>query len=297
MSMAQEYYDLMVDLGIDVVEVGYWGQTSKTSNPFYNMDREVLKLVTREQGLGNCSIMVDYHYCPKKLSSYPTADEQQDVTMIRLCSRKQDIEAAMEFARTLKEQTGLAISINAFNISNYLPSELMEVGEQLAQGPSDYVYFADTHGALDLQESYDRVFGPVVQILRQGGKQVGLHFHNHTGREYANYLAAVTNGIDMSDTTVFGIGKGAGNLRLEHVLDRGKLLPLMAFIQKYHDILSIGYNPYYPLSGAHSVCEAYAVQAKEMGLSLEAFDQFCRNMPVSQKDVYDRGLLQERGIL
>ena len=46
--------------------------------------------------------MIDYHYCSKVLSDYPKND-QKEIAMIRICSRKEDIPKSIEICRTTKE--------------------------------------------------------------------------------------------------------------------------------------------------------------------------------------------------
>jgi 4-hydroxy 2-oxovalerate aldolase len=46
----------------------------------------------------------------------------------------------------------------------------------------------------------------------------GLHLHDNRGLAYANSLVAIQKGIQWIDATAFGLGRGAGNLRLEQLL-------------------------------------------------------------------------------
>jgi isopropylmalate/homocitrate/citramalate synthase len=44
MEFAQEYYSLMTRLrGVELVELGYWKQTEKSENPFYNLNQDVVE--------------------------------------------------------------------------------------------------------------------------------------------------------------------------------------------------------------------------------------------------------------
>ena len=46
----------------------------------------------------------------------------------------------------------------------------------------DYVYFADTHGDMDLEKTYEKFKKP-LSILVKRGKKVGMHLHDHSGKE------------------------------------------------------------------------------------------------------------------
>ena len=92
MQFAQDYYSLVSSLDqVRYVELGYWKQTTKSTNPFYNLNFDTICNVTQRQELNNVSIMIDYHYCSKVLEDYPTGN-QSEIAMIRICSRKEDID-------------------------------------------------------------------------------------------------------------------------------------------------------------------------------------------------------------
>ena len=89
---AKEYFELISEIKeVTYVEMGYWKQTSKTNNTFYNLNLEKLEKITGLNPSKKVSIMVDYHYCSKYLSDYPKKSDQNIVEMIRVCSRKTDI--------------------------------------------------------------------------------------------------------------------------------------------------------------------------------------------------------------
>ena len=125
-KFAQDHYKSLCNIPeIKFIELGYWKQTSKSKNPFYNLNFEKVKKITLEKKLKNVSIMIDYHYCSKVLSDYPKND-QKEIAMIRICSRKEDIPKALKFAEQLKKYSRLNVSFNIFNSTNYNRSELLK---------------------------------------------------------------------------------------------------------------------------------------------------------------------------
>ena len=85
---------------VKFIELGYWKQVSKSKNIFYNLNLHKVKKITQGKKLKNVSVMADYHYCSKRLSDYPDSS-QKEIGMIRLCSRKEDIQKALKFAEKL----------------------------------------------------------------------------------------------------------------------------------------------------------------------------------------------------
>ena len=93
-------YKLVSDLGVTCMEMGYWKQTSKSKNRFFNLNMDTIKEITQEQGKNNIAVMIDYHYCSKNLKDYPTS-LQNEIKMIRMTARKDMIDDAYEFAVNL----------------------------------------------------------------------------------------------------------------------------------------------------------------------------------------------------
>ena len=163
-EFARDYYKTLSSLHqVGTLELGYWGQTSKTANTFYNLDYEKVCDVTEGSGLNNVSIMIDYHYCSHDLNDYPTHN-QKEISMIRMCARKEDIDEAILFGKELKRYTGLNVSFNIFNASNYSLYELTGLSSQIKDWPFDYVYLADTHGDLDLTVEFSR-FDEIAEFV------------------------------------------------------------------------------------------------------------------------------------
>ena len=67
------------------------------------------------------------------------------------------------------------------------------------------------------------MFKQYTKLIKQIGMIPGLHLHDHSGKAYFNYRNLQSAGFDSTDVSLGGLGKGLGNLRLEHVFDlRGR---------------------------------------------------------------------------
>ena len=290
MKFAQDYYSLMSKTNdVNYVELGYWGQTAKSTNTFYNLNYDSVLEITQGKKNNNVSIMIDYHYCGHNVVDYPTLD-QSEISMIRMCSRKQDIPDALTFGERLKKHTGIPISLNVFNSSSYTEDELAAIARAVADYPFDYVYFADTHGCLDFRYDYVR-FEEAVKILKNSGKKVGMHLHDHNGKAFLNYTLLENLKIDSTDTSVRGMGKGSGNLKLEHVVDKKDLAELANLIVNNEDILTMKPIPYELITSKYGLTDNYAKQGKDLQMNIKIFDKICSSISGQDKDTYDKGLL------
>ena len=78
-------------------------------------------------------------------------------------------------------------------------------------GKCDTVAFVDSYGALKPLEVLNFFKSiPVTKKLK-----IGCHFHNNCGLALANTLSALKGGCELADTTIKGMGRGAGNAETE----------------------------------------------------------------------------------
>ena len=275
------------------MELGYWKQTSKSKNRFFNLNMETVKQITGGQGKKNVCVMIDYHYCSKDLNDYPTSS-QNEIRMIRMTARKDMINDAFDFALKLKKHTGLEIAFNIFNTTNYTDIELNTVLDKVLQSNFDIIGFADTHGHLNLNNDITR-YEQKFKKIKESGKKTCFHLHNHTGKAYMNFVKCSESPyIDICDTSIGGLGKGAGNLKLEEVLEDDKALLLNIFINKYYNkLFKKTISPYYIVTGRFGITDNYATQALKLKLNMDTFNKFCSTISGLNKDNFNKLLLEE----
>lgn len=290
LKLAQDLYSFMSKVKkVKYIELGYWKQKAKSLNKFYDLDYEYVSKITRNKNLKNVSIMIDYHYCSKKISDYPT-NKQKKIAMIRVCSRKNDVKEALEFCNQLKKYTKLKISFNLFNTSNYTRSELLKYCKLISSYNLDYVYFADTHGCIDFSK-IKKIFKPSLKLFKQKKIKFGMHLHDHSGKGYFNYRFLNDFGFTMADFSIRGMGKGFGNLRTEFIIDEKYYPYLLNLITNYEDELTMYQNPYTLITAKYSVSDNYATQAKKLNFNPILFDKKISKIKGLKKDNFDLNYL------
>lgn len=289
MDFASKYYELMCKIPeIKFIELGYWKQSAKSDKPFYNLNLETVSKIVGKNKRNNVSIMIDYHYCSHNIDDYPTS-KQNIISMIRLCVRKEDMENGLEFGGKLKEVTGLNVSLNIFNASNYTPEELNKICEKVYKYPFDYVYFADTHGSMEFPKDF-YIFKESVKMLKDSNKKVGMHLHDHSGKAILNYNKLDELGFESTDTSIRGMGKGSGNLKLEFVVNKNNLIDVADFINEYNEVLTINPTPYELITALYSITDNYAKEAYLLGIPIKKFNDFCLKLNGLDKDTYNKKL-------
>lgn len=104
---------------------------------------------------------------------------------------------------------GLTTSANIALASRYDTAEFLEQVERVTRTGVDIVYFADTCAALFPERVEE------LTRLLTGLAPTGFHAHDFLSLALANSLVATSAGAGWIDASICGIGRGAGNLRLE----------------------------------------------------------------------------------
>ena len=283
---AQDHYRTLSKIpDIKYIELGYWKQTSKSSNPFYNLNLHTVNKITSKKKLNNVSVMIDYHYCSKNLFDYPKND-QKEIAMIRICSRKEDIPQALKFAERLKKYSKLNVSFNIFNSTNYNKDELIKVCKLVSKHKIDYVYFADTHGDMDLEKVYKKFKKP-LSLLTNSGKQVGMHLHDHSGKGYFNFRQLKKYKIKRCDSSIRGMGKGFGNLRTEQIIKPKYFNLIGSLVKEYNELLTMPQNIYTLITAQYAISDNYALHAKKINLNVKSFSKICSQVKGKDKDNFN----------
>jgi 4-hydroxy 2-oxovalerate aldolase len=205
---------------------------------------------------------VDLSKIPSKANSL--------VRMYRIAAHKEDVLPAIEICESIKSK-GYATSIQLMAINSYNKEDFKI--KELRESSLDYIYFADSYGSL-----FPRDIATYINILRNTNKKIGYHAHNSLQLAFATTLEAINQRIDIVDGTIYGMGRGSGNLPLETLIaylalshQKYNTIPILDLIAKYFIPLQKkipwGYSLPYMLSG---ILEIHPNYAKEVsGKSME----------------------------
>ena len=142
-------------------------------------------------------------------------------------------------------ELGLVVSINFALPTQYSLEQLLENANILLQLQPNLFYLADTCSALFPSYTFK-----LIQALRQLASpesEIGFHGHDFISLGLANSLAALEGGATWIDSSVGGIGRGAGNVKTEHLvaikcLDLNKVSPISTkeLVKTLNTLMSMG---------------------------------------------------------
>jgi len=189
---------------------------------------------------------------------------ESPVSLVRIACHVNEIEAALPACVWLKNQ-GYRVGLNLMQIADRDPAEVETAGKLCAGHPLDVLYFADSLGSMDP----DQTAVIVKSLRRHWSGALGIHTHDNMTRALANSLRAIEEGVTWVDCTASGMGRGPGNARTEYLAIAVQpsrpvpcnITPLLATIKQHFAPLKAQYgwgaNPYYYLAGMHGIHPTY----------------------------------------
>lgn len=262
-KMVRDVYYGIAKSGVDIIEIGFRDRPNKERTGVWCSTPESIinKLFN---GISGAAIALMVDLGKFDLQDIPLSSESL-VKIYRVACHKDKVFDAIDVCKTLAKK-GYKISIQLMGIDGYTDKEISDLIDPLKQSVINYVYFADSYGSLFPQD-----IKRYIEALRLTGKKIGFHAHNSLQFAFANTLEAIKNGVDIVDGTIYGMGRGAGNLPLEaliiyleHTMNNNKynVLPILDLIDRYfiglHNELKWGYSLPYMLSGTFQVHPDYA---------------------------------------
>lgn len=209
-NYAKQHVQMMDQAGVEWIEIGYRngsfkpidniGQTGLSPDAYIRSLREVAQ---------RPYICVMAH--PKNIPEQDLAHMRTlGVDMLRFCADQQNMARTLDYVREAK-QLGYTVCFNLTRISQHSVKMMARQAEQAVEAGADVIYLADSNGSM----TPERVERLVTTIHSVGQCEVGFHAHDNVGLAMSNSIAALNAGASFIDSSLRGMGKGAGNLKLE----------------------------------------------------------------------------------
>ncbi len=289
--------------GVDVMEVGFLtGEAKGREYSLFASLEEVARVLPRKKR-GKFVAMVALGELELDPGSLPPFDGET-LDGVRLSFRKGDRDKAFRWARELQDK-GYPVFFQPVGTVFYSDLELLHLVEQVNILEPYAFYVVDTLGSM-YREQVTRRFHLLDENLAPGIR-LGLHGHNNLQLAFANAQAVAalpTRRPLVVDSSVFGMGRGAGNLPTElmaQYLDRtgpGRY-DVSLILEAYDRFIAPlgqggqwGYSVAYHIAASHLCHPNYAAYLLEKGtLSMKELAQIVEEIPRDRRAQYDQDLI------
>ena len=241
-SFVRAVYRACTEASIDYMEIGY--KNSKEAfpkekyGPWRHCDEEDLFRIVgdhKANGTGmKLAAMADAGKSDWERDVIPA--DQSPLDMIRVAFYAHQVSEAVDMIQHAHAM-GYETTANLMAVSNISEAEIDTVLEAIAPTSVSTMVIVDSFGHL-YREQIDMLYTRYSAALAGTGKDVGIHAHNNLQLAFANTIEAIILGCNRVDSTIFGLGRGAGNCHTELLLGflrnpKFDLRPILQVIQDY----------------------------------------------------------------
>lgn len=258
--------------GVDIIELGYIDDKkgTETGRTQYISDKVIQSCILKHKKRNVTYVaMIDY-------GKFNIADlspcSEKGIDGIRMAFHKKNMLDMIDLGRQIIEK-GYKFYIQPMITLRYSDFELLELIDTVNRELPDAsaFYIVDSFGEMrpnDMSRMLNLVDHNLIPSMA-----LGFHSHNNLQLSYSNAMTMLqfpTNRNLILDCSIMGMGKGAGNLNTELLLEHlnlfyGKhyqIAPLLEVIDKVinqlHDEFYWGYAPEYYLSSVNHCTPSYA---------------------------------------
>ena len=300
----EDMIDLLNESNVDIIECGFLRDEK------YNADRSVFSSVEdlkpfispKKDNIMYVAMIALGDIDTSKISEF----DDSSIDGIRLTFHKGDWEEERQAAIDLM-QKGYKIFIQPVGTTTYDDSEFLELIDNINEIHPYAFYLVDTMGTM-YRKDLSRMFFMADNNLNPD-IVIGFHSHNNLQLSFSNaqeLMSFNTKRKIIVDSSVSGMGRGAGNLPTELITQyvnenlklRYKVMPLLSIIDRHLDSIYAktpwGYStPYYLASiyNCHPNYASYLMQKEK--LSVEEIGKILNAISLDERPIYDSKLVEK----
>ena len=289
---------------VDVIECGFLTERTKHIPDIskFNSMEELKEFIPRDKQ-GKIFVAMA-NFGEFDLKGMPTYDGRT-LDGIRLAFHKKDLDKALQEAKIVQEK-GYKLFLQAMVSLNYTDEEFINLLKEANKLEPYAFYIVDSFGAMRRKDLI-RLFYLVEHNLKSGIK-IGFHGHNNLQLAYSNaqsLLEIPTSRDLLIDSSIYGMGRGAGNLNTELLISylnnhRGTkyfLPPILSVIDEilvdFHERHPWGFTLAYYISAIHNAHPNYASYLDDKKtLTVEMMNEIFGHMEPARKSKYDADYIE-----
>ena len=303
-TQIQKIINSLEKSNVDIIECGYLnfknGQ-DLNSTLFKNINQ--IDNFIKPSNLSTKVVMINFlDFDPKNL---PLCNETS-VKGIRLAFHKKDIHEAIKNAYLIKEK-GYELYFQPMISKNYSDLEFLELLQKVNKLDPYAFYIVDSFGSMSLKE-----FTRYVNLADNNLNEkiaLGYHSHNNMQLAFSNAISlcmARLNRDIILDSSIYGIGRGAGNLNTELIFDfmnktfntNYQTIPLLEVIDDFLNSLMHenpwGFSPAQFLSAAFNCHPNYATYLINKNTKhITEISQMLSLIPSDKKSNFDKNFIEQ----
>ncbi len=297
----EQIYLKLCQSSVEIIECGFVSDVKQATKDMsvYRSISEANKVFQHREGftavMMNCG-EVD----PHGIEPYSGGT----INTVRVAFHKHQIDDAKQLVITLKDK-GYKVFLQPMNTISYTDAELLSLIDFANASEPEAFYLVDSFGTMRKRDLL-RMFYMVDHDLKETIK-IGFHSHNNLQLSFSHaqeLISLNSKRCIIIDTSVLGMGRGAGNLCTElltqyineNLGNKYDLIPILEIMDEH--ILPIfskhpwGYSAPYYIAAVNNCHPNYATYlANRVSLCVRDINSIIRSIPKEKKKLYDSNLI------
>ena len=290
---------------VEFVEIGFMRGDTYDKNKSLYPDLDAVKNVIGEKDAHLKYFAMYDMSSPVPLDRFPQCDNKT-LDGLRVIFKKSKLKEGLETCKKFIE-LGYLISINLVSTDVYSDEEFVDTIKTINTLMPYAVAIVDTFGSM----KNDKFLHYIKLADKYLDEKITLsyHAHNNLQQAYTNATSFVELNLKrdlLIDASVFGMGRGAGNLNLElfaeymneHFGSNYHIVPMLEimdeYLQEIYHTKFWGYSLPLYISGTLNVHPNYAIYLAERGtLTEKALYEILKNISTEDSQVYKKEIAEK----
>ena len=295
----------LTDAAIDIIECGFVSdrcQSNKNCTKFSSIE-DVSVMIPLERK--NTLYVAMINYGEYQIDKIPIHSSNL-IDGIRVAFHKRNASSALDMCRKIKEK-GYKVFVQAMVTMAYSDNEYLELISEVNEIVPYAFYIVDSFGMMKKRDLI-RFFALADNNLNEE-IYIGFHSHNNLQLAYSNALALIemcSGRKIIVDSTVYGMGRGAGNLNTELFIDHMNndyfydydLKPILSIMDEvingFYQRNPWGYSLPNYLSAIHNLHPNYAnYLSDKLTITVDMIDNIFSIMDPIKKVEFDKEYIEQ----
>lgn len=296
----------LVEANMDFIEIGFLQNEGfgEGKTVFLN-SQEAKKYIPKDKKNSQFAVLADYsRYSIENLD----VNQGDSFDAVRECFFKKERKDALEVCKVIKKK-GYKVFVQPVDILGYTDAEILELIDKVNEVEPYCLSIVDTFGSM-YTEDLRRIFSLIHHNLVPSCK---IGFHSHNNMQLSNALSQEFLQLSLEirnvvvDTTLCGMGRGAGNTPTELVVQY--MISHMGYPYNIDAILDTidnyinnirtrcewGYTIPFFIAGAHtSHVNNITYLLKKNGIRSKDIQYILNSIEGTERKRYDYQLLEEK---
>ena len=214
-ELVKKYLAVLSGLPVKYCEIGYRSPVKEGYfGEYFYLRYSTLKSIHSSLDSNvKLALMLNAKDCEPRMVQSLLEGCHEFIELIRIAIDPDQLIHGLSIAAAVKK-SGFSVGVNIMHLHKLVDNHQWLFENLLKYRDTiDYVSFVDSFGSCFPVQ--------ITEIIKNAKFclpfEIGFHGHNNLGLAFANSLAAIEAGASIIDSTMLGLGRGAGNLRTELV--------------------------------------------------------------------------------